>query len=318
MKVVILDGYTVNPGDLSWEGLEPFGEVSVYDRTDPAEIAERIGDAEAVFSNKVNLTRDVIENCPNLTYIGVLATGYNMVDLEAARKKGITVTNIPAYSTAAVAQHTIGLLLELCLHIGAQDESVHAGDWCRCPDFSYSVSPLIELAGKTMGIIGFGRIGQAVAKLAEDLGMDVLYYCPHRHEEQENEHCRYADLSTLFAQSDVISLHCPLTPDTENLINRDSIAKMKDGVMILNLARGPIVNEQDLADALASGKVAAAAADVVSVEPMQPDNPLLHAPHMLLTPHIAWAPKETRQRLIGIAVDNLRCFTEGHPQNVVS
>ncbi len=318
MRIVILDGFTINPGDLSWQEMEAFGEVTVYDRTSPEEVISRIGDAQAVCASKVNLTREVIENCPDLAYIGVLATGYNMVDLDAARERGITVTNIPAYSTMAVAQQTIGLLLELCLHIGAQDTSVHAGDWCRCPDFSYANYPLIELAGKTMGIIGFGRIGQAVARLAEDLGMEVLYHCPHRHEDQENEHCQYADLDTLFAQSDVISLHCPLTPDTENLIDHKNISKMKDGVMILNLARGPIVGEQDLADALASGKVSAAAADVVSVEPMQPDNPLLHAPNMILTPHTAWAPKETRKRLIGIATENLQCFAEGHPQNVVS
>ncbi len=318
MKIVILDGYTINPGDLSWQGMEEFGEVTVYDRTSPGEVIDRIREADAVCASKVNLTREVLESCPYLQYIGVLATGYNMVDLDEARKQGITVTNIPAYSTTAVAQHTIGLLLELCLHIGAQDESVHAGDWCRCPDFSYSNYPLIELAGKTMGIIGFGRIGQSVAKLARDLGMKVLYNSPHRHEDQEGENCQYADLDTLFAKSDVISLHCPLTPETENLIDRESIAKMKDGVMILNLARGPIVNEQDLADALKSGKVSAAAADVVSVEPIRPDNTLLEAPHMLLTPHIAWAPKETRQRLIDIAVENLKCFVEGHPQNVVS
>ncbi len=318
MKIVILDGYTINPGDLSWQGMEDFGEVTVYDRTSPQEAAARIGDADAVCTSKVNLTREVLEACPNLSYIGVLATGYNMVDFDTAREKGITVTNIPAYSTASVAQHTIGMLLELCLHIGAHDESVKAGDWCRCPDFSYTICPLIELAGKTMGIIGFGKIGRAVAKLAQDLGMEVLYFCPHRHEDQETAHCRYVDLDTLFAGSDVISLHCPLTPDTEGLINSENIAKMKNGVMILNLARGPIINEQDLADALRSGKVSQAAADVVCVEPIREDNPLLHAPNMLLTPHIAWEPKETRGRLIGIAVQNLRCYVEGHPQNVVS
>ncbi len=318
MKIVVLDGHALNPGDLSWDELKKLGETVVYERTKPEEVIGRAQDADAVITNKVVLSGEVVKACPKLKYIGVTATGYNVVDMASAKEKRITITNVPAYSTMSVAQMTFALLLELCLHVGEHSESVAAGEWTACPDFCYWKEPLIELDHKVMGIIGLGKIGQRVAKIAADFGMDVLYYSTHRHPDQENEHCHYAKLDTLFASSDVISLHCPLTPETKGLINQDTIAQMKDGVMILNLARGPIVVEQDLADALRSGKVAGAAADVVSVEPIRADNPLLTSPHMILTPHIAWAPVESRRRLMQVTVENLKGFIEGHPQNVVS
>lgn len=318
MKIVILDGYTENPGDLSWSGMEQFGEVTVYDRTPQELIIKRIGDAEAVYTNKTPLTQSTLEACPSIKYIGVLATGYNVVDIEAAKERGIPVSNIPSYGTEAVAQFTIALLLELCHHIGDHSRSVMAGDWTRSEDFCYWNYPLTELAGKTMGIIGFGRIGQAVAKIAQALGMKILAYSRTREEGLETETCRYAELDELLANSDVISLHCPLHPDTQGMINKETIAKMKDHVMILNSSRGPLIVEEDLKEALNSGKVGGAAVDVVSAEPMKEDNPLLKARNCIITPHIAWAPKETRQRLMDIAVDNLRAYAEGCPQNVVN
>ncbi|WP_333648579.1 D-2-hydroxyacid dehydrogenase [Lacrimispora sp.] len=318
MKIVILDGYTENPGDLSWSGMEQIGEVTVYDRTPQELIIQRIGDAEAVYTNKTPLTKSTLEACPSIKYIGVLATGYNVVDIEAAKERGIPVSNIPSYGTEAVAQFTIALLLELCHHIGDHSRSVMAGDWTRSEDFCYWNYPLTELAGKTMGIIGFGRIGQAVAKIAQALGMKILAYSRTREEGLETETCRYAELDELLANSDVISLHCPLHPDTQGMINKETIAKMKDHVMILNSSRGPLIVEEDLKEALNSGKVGGAAVDVVSAEPMKADNPLLKARNCIITPHIAWAPKETRQRLMNIAVDNLRAYAEGCPQNVVN
>jgi glycerate dehydrogenase len=255
---------------------------------------------------------------PGLKFIGVLATGYNVVDLAAARERGIAVTNIPGYSTDAVAQFSIALLLELCHHVGAHSDSVKKGEWANCRDFCYWKYPLVELAGKTMGIIGFGRIGRKTAGIAQALGMSVLVSNPSKIPELETESCRYAETDELLARSDVIVLHCPLTPDTEGIINKDTIAKMKDGVMIVNSARGPLVVERDLREALDSGKVAGAAADVVSTEPIRPDNPLLQAKNCVITPHIAWASKESRQRLMDIAVENLRRFMQGDPINVVN
>ncbi len=318
MKIVILDGYTENPGDLSWGGMEQLGEVTVYDRTAGDLIIQRIGDAEAVYTNKTPLSRSTLEACPGIKYIGVLATGYNVVDIEAARERGIPVSNIPSYGTEAVAQFTIALLLELCHHIGDHSRSVMEGDWTRSQDFCYWNYPLTELTGKTMGIIGFGRIGQAAARIAQALGMKILAYSRTREEGLETETCRYAELDQLLAASDVISLHCPLHPDTQGIINKENIAKMKDGVMILNSSRGPLIVEEDLKEALNSGKVGGAAVDVVSSEPMKEDNPLLKAKNCIITPHIAWAPKETRQRLMDIAVDNLKAYVNGHPQNVVN
>ena len=318
MKIVVLDGYTLNPGDISWEGLEALGEVTVYDRTKPEEVVERIGDAEVVYTNKTPITRDTLDQCGNIRFIGVLATGYNIIDIEAAKEKGIPVSNIPTYGTAAVSQFAIALLLELCHHIGEHSDAVKNGEWTSNPDWCFWKYPLVELAGKTMGIVGFGRIGQDTGKIAQALGMKVLAFDAYKRPELESETCRYAGLDTLLAESDVISLHCPLFPDTEGIINKDTIAKMKTGVMIINDSRGPLIVEEDLRDALNSGKVAGAALDVVSTEPIKMDNPLLSAKNVILTPHIAWAPKESRQRLMDIAVENLQCFVDGTPQNVVN
>lgn len=318
MKIVILDGYTENPGDLSWEQLEQLGELTVYDRTEPGQIIERIGGAEIIFINKTPITSEIIAGCPNLKYIGVLATGYNVVDVEAAGKAGVTVTNIPAYGTDAVAQHTMALLLELCHHAGTHSDAVMAGEWSRQPDFCFWKYPMTELSGKTFGVIGFGRIGQKTAALAQAFGMKVLACSAHPRKELETENCRYAPLDKLLAESDVISLHCPLLPSTKGMINRDTIAAMKPGVLILNTARGPLIVEEDLRQALESGKVGGAAVDVVSAEPIREDNPLLGAPNMIITPHIAWASREARQRLMNIAAENLRQYLAGTPQNVVS
>ena len=318
MKIVVLDGYTLNPGDISWEGMEAFGEVTVYDRTKAEDVVERIGDAEVVYTNKTPITKETMDACPGMKFIGVLATGYNIVDVAAAKEKGIPVSNIPTYGTAAVSQFAIALLLELCHHIGEHSDAVKAGEWTSNPDWCFWKYPLVELAGKNMGIIGFGRIGQDTGKIAQALGMKVLAYDAFKRPELESDTCKYVDLDTLLAQSDVISLHCPLFPDTEGIINKDTIAKMKDGVMIINDSRGPLIVEQDLRDALDSGKVAGAALDVVSTEPIKMDNPLLGAKNVILTPHIAWAPKESRQRLMDIAVANLKAYVDGQPQNVVN
>lgn len=321
MKIVILDGYTVSHGDLSWNGLKEFGELTVYDRTpkDPETILSRIGDAEVVLENKVNMSRKVIEGSPNLKYIGELATGYNNVDIDAAREKGIVVTNIPAYSTASVAQLTIALLLEICHHTAHHNDLVHQGEWTSCADsmFYDHSYPLIELAGKTLGIIGFGQIGQSVARIARTMGMNVLA-ASRTVREEGKALAEYVTPDELFAHADVISLHCPLFPETKNLINAENIAKMKDGVIILNTSRGPLINEADLAEALKSGKVYAAGVDVVSEEPMRADNPLLSAPNCFITPHMAWMPTEARKRLINIAVNNLRAFINGAPVNNVA
>lgn len=318
MKIVVLDGYTLNPGDLSWNGLHQLGQLTVYERTSEEMVLERIGDAEAVFTNKTPITSKVIENSPNLKFIGVLATGYNVVDVKAARSAGIIVSNIPTYGTDAVAQYTIALLLEMCHHVGAHADCVKRGEWTSSPDWCFWKFPLIELAGKTMGIIGFGKIGQGTAKIAQALGMNILAYDAFRRPELESGTCHYAELDELLSESDVVVLHCPLFPDTQGIINRDTISKMKDGVMIINDSRGPLIVEEDLRDALISGKVAGAAVDVVSQEPISPDNPLLHAPNMIITPHMAWAPKESRQRLMNLAVGNLKAFLEDAPVNVVN
>lgn len=318
MKIVVLDGYTLNPGDITWEGMEALGEVTVYDRTKEEDIVSRIGDAEVVYTNKTPLTKETFDACPNIKFVGILATGYNIVDVEAAKEKGIPVSNIPTYGTAAVSQYAMALLLELCHHIGEHSDCVKKGDWTNNPDWCFWNYPLVELAGKTMGIIGFGRIGQDTGKLAQAFGMKVLAYDAHKRPELESETCKYVDLDTLFAESDVISLHCPLFAETEGIINKDTIAKMKTGVMIINDSRGPLIVEKDLRDALNDGKVAGAAVDVVSTEPIRMDNPLLQAKNMIITPHIAWAPKESRQRLMNLAVENLQCFVDGKPQNVVN
>ncbi len=318
MKIVILDGYTENPGDLSWSGLEKLGELTVYDRTPRDKAAERIGDAEAVYTNKTPISREVIQECPNIKFIGMLSTGFDVVDVATAKEKGIAVCNIPTYGTAAVGQFAIALLLEICHHIGHHDKAVHEGAWENSADWCFWDYPLIELSGKTMGIIGYGRIGQATGAVAQAMGMKVLAYDAYKNPALESDSCQYTDMDTLLAASDVIALHCPLTPETRGLINRDSIARMKDGVILLNNSRGPLIAEQDLADALNSGKVYAAGLDVVSSEPIRGDNPLLKAKNCIITPHISWAPKESRQRLMDIAVDNLVRFLAGDPVNVVN
>jgi len=317
LKIVILDGYTENPGDLSWSGLEALGELTVYDRTPPEQVADRIGDAEIVILNKTPLPREMLDRCPNVRYIGVLATGYNIVDVQAAKERGIPVCNIPTYGTDAVGQFAIAMLLEICHHVAHHDAAVHEGRWESCPDWCFWDYPLIELAGKTMGIIGFGRIGRTTGRIARALGMQVVA-CDSIETDEGREIGRYLPLEELFACSDVIALHCPLFPETQGIINRDTIAKMKDGVILLNNSRGPLIVEQDLADALNSGKVYAAGLDVVSPEPIRGDNPLLKAKNCLITPHISWAPKESRQRLMGIAVESLRAFLDGNPINVVN
>lgn len=316
MKIVILDGYTENPGDLSWEGFYQAGDVTVYDRTAPEQILERIGDAQAVITNKTPLSADTLAQCPQLKYIGVLATGYNVVDVQAARARAIPVCNIPSYGTQAVSQFAIGLLLEICHRIGHHSQAVHAGKWTQSPDFCFWDYPLIELQGKTMGIVGFGRIGHQTAVIARALGMDVIAYKPHPGE--DDALVRYVTLEALYARSDVVMLHCPLFLQTEGMINRASLQQMKDGVIIINTSRGQLIVEQDLAEALNCGKVYAAGLDVVSSEPITADNPLLTAKNCFITPHIAWAPKESRQRLMDIAVENLHAFIAGDPQNVVN
>lgn len=318
MKIVVLDGYTENPGDLSWEPLAELGELTVYPRTPAEEIIPRIGEAEIVYTNKTPLTRETLLACPNVRFIGVLATGYNVVDVQAARERNIPVCNVPTYGTSAVAQFTLALLLELCHHVAEHAASVQAGEWSRCPDFCYWKHPLIELKGKTMGIIGFGRIGQEVARLATAFGMEVLAYDRHTDPSLETPSIHYAELDTLYARSDVISLHCPLFPETEKMVNADSISRMKKGVLLLNTSRGGLIDEPALAAALQDGTVAGAGLDVVSTEPIRMDHPLLGLPNCLITPHIAWAPKESRQRLMDVAVDNLRSFLNGRTQNAVN
>jgi glycerate dehydrogenase len=318
MKIVVLDGYTENPGDLSWDSLAALGELIVYDRTPADIILQRIGDADAVYTNKTPLTAETIAASPGLRFIGVLATGYNVVDVAAAKERGILVCNIPTYGTAAVAQFAIAMLLEICHHVAHHSDAVHAGRWTNNVDWCFWDYPLIELADKTMGIIGFGRIGQATGRIAQAMGMKVLAYDSYRNPVLENDNLRYAELDELLAASDVIALHCPLFPETQGIINKGTISKMKDGVIILNNSRGPLILEQDLADALNSGKVYAAGLDVVSTEPIRADNPLLTAKNCLITPHMSWAPRESRQRLMDIAVENLTQFIKGTPVNVVN
>lgn len=320
MKIVILDGYTLNPGDLNWDGIRQFGELTVHDRTgfSPDNVIKTIGDADIVFTNKTPLPKSVLEKSPSVKYIGVLATGYNIVDTIAAKELGIIVTNIPTYGTSAVAQFTFALLLELCHHAGYHSDAVKNGDWTKSADFCFWNFPLIELAFKNMGLIGFGRIGQATAKIAQSFGLNVLAFDSYRNPALVSDTCRYVSLDELLANSDIISLHCPLSENTKGMINKTTISKMKDGVMIINTSRGPLVNEQDLCDALNSGKVAGAAVDVVSVEPIAANNPLLKAKNCIITPHIAWAPKESRTRLMKIAIENLAAYAAGTPVNVVN
>ena len=321
MKIVVLDGYTENPGDLSWESLEKFGEVIVYDRTSYEEsplIAQRLQGAEIAVINKTPISRETMEKCPDLKAVAVLATGYNVVDCAAAKEKGIVVLNVPTYGTQIVGQYAVGLLLEICAHYGAHDRAVKEGRWEKNVDWCFWDYPMIELYGKTVGIIGFGRIGQTTGKILKALGMRVIVNDIYQSESGKAIADEYVERDELFAQADVIFLHCPLFPDTEGLINKENIAKMKDGVILINNSRGQLVVEQDLADALDSGKVYAAGLDVVSTEPIKGDNPLLGAKNCLITPHISWAAKEARQRIMDITADNIKAFIEGAPINVVN
>lgn len=319
MKISVIDGYTENPGDLSWDGLRALGDVVIYDHStkDETEIIRRIGDAEIVVANKSPISRRVLDACPNAKYITIQATGYDPIDYVYAREKGIPVSNVPTYGTASVAQFAIALLLEICGHAAHHSDAVHAGRWAESGEWTFWDYPMIELAGKTVGIIGFGRIGQNVGRIAKALGMNVIAFNRSRSAEGA-EIAEYVELDELLHRADVISLHCPLFPETRGIINRETISKMKDGVIIINNSRGPLVVEQDLADALNSGKVYAAGLDVVSSEPISADNPLLKAKNCLITPHISWAPKESRQRIMDCTVENIRAFQAGKPQNVVN
>lgn len=314
-KIVVLDGYVLNPGDLSWKPLESLGSVTVYDRTPVEKIVERIADADIILTNKTPITRQTLLDCPSVKYVGALATGFNTIDIAAAKELGVAVTNVPAYSTEAVAQFTMALLLEVCHHVGEHSRGVMAGDWVRSIDFCYWQYPQIELAGKTFGIIGMGKIGQAAGKLADAFGMKVLY---HAHHPRELPYpATFCSLEDLLAQSDVISLHCPLTDKTAAIINPHTISMMKKDAILLNTARGPLVDEQAVADALKEGKLTGYAADVVGREPMAADSPLLGAPRCILTPHIAWASHAARGRLMDVAIGNVFAFCEGKRQNRV-
>jgi glycerate dehydrogenase len=317
MKLVILDGHAVNPGDLSWDCLAQFGEVTVYERTRQEEAIPRVKGADIVLTNKTAITAELLDECPTVKLVCVLATGYNVVDCKAARERNIPVCNVPDYGTDAVAQFTFALLLEICHQVGHHDHVVHKGKWSANPDFCFWDTPQMELSGKTLGIIGFGRIGRAVGKIAKAFGMRVLAYnrsrCPEGAEIGE-----YVDLDTLLTSSDIVSLHCPLTEENKGLICKDTLSKMKPGVILLNTARGPLVNEQDAADALKSGHLRAMAADVVSCEPIDANNPLLTAPNCIITPHMAWAPIESRIRIQDCTVNSIRAFLNGNPIHVVN
>lgn len=318
MKLVVLDGYCLNPGDLSWSAIEALAGVTIHDRTPAALIDERIAGAELVLTNKTPLRRDVLERAKSLKYIGVLATGYNIVDVDAAKELGITVTNIPLYGTDSVAQFAIALLLELCHHVGAHSDSVRQGDWYTSADWSYARSPLIELAGKTMGIIGFGRIGRQTAKIADALGMKILANDENEANPPAYDGFKYVSRAELLASADVVSLHCPLFPSTQGLIRAESLATMKPSALLVNTSRGPLIVDQDLADALNAGRIAGAALDVLSVEPPAETNPLIGAKNCIVTPHIAWATREARTRLMEMTAANLSAFLSGSPINRVA
>ena len=318
MKIVVLDGYTLNPGDLSWDNLKVIGEVVIYDRTPTGEILERSKNAEILFTNKTPLKEEILNALPSLKYIGVLATGYNVVDIEAAKRRGIVVTNVPAYSTFSVAQLTFALLLELCLHVQRQSDSVLSGKWASSVDFSYRDFPLIELAGKTIGIIGFGNIGQSVANIAASFGMNVISFSRRQTDQSHRTNFNWVTIDELFETADVVSVHCPLVPETKGLVNIGYLKKMKKSAFLLNTSRGPIVIEEDLAYALNNDLISGAGVDVLSVEPPSADNHLLKAKNCIITPHIAWATREARIRLLDIAVNNLAHFLGNTPVNVVS
>ena len=317
MKIVNLEGYTTNPGDLSWEQFEKYGDFTVYDRTKPEEIIKRAKDADILFINKCIITAEMLDKMPKLKYVGLESTGYNVIDCKAARERGITVSNIPAYSTNAVAQLVFAFILQITNKVSLHSDAVHNNEWCDCPDFCFWKGTLTELDGKIIGIIGFGSIGQRVSKIAEAFGMNVLVFTPHP-KPGEFKSVTFTDLETLLKASDVITCHCPLTPDTTELINAAAISKMKSSAIVINTSRGPVVDDKALAEALNSGRIQAAGVDVLKVEPPSRDNPLLTAKNCFITPHIAWAGFETRARLQRILEENLKAFLDGHPQNVVS
>ena len=318
MQIVVLDGHALNPGDLSWEGLAELGDLTVYERTPQDKIKERIAEAEIIFTNKTPLSEEIFRDCPQLKYVGVLATGYNVVDVESAREHDVVVTNVPGYGTTAVAQHTFALLLEMCNHVAEHNDAVKSGEWSQAPDFCFWNSPVTELVDKNIGIIGYGSIGQKSGELAQAFGMNVLAYEPGLTEDDTPEGVEAVTLEELWAKADVITLHCPLFDETREIINEETISQMKDNVLIINTARGKLINEQDLAAALNQGRVAGAAVDVLAEEPAQMDNPLLNAENTIVTPHIAWAAQESRQRLMDIAVNNLAEFLEDDPINIVN
>ena len=318
MKIVILDGFTLNPGDLSWDGIKKIGNLEVHDRTPESLILERCKGAEIIFTNKTPLRESVLSQLPELKYIGVLATGYNVVDVDYAKTRGIAVANIPGYGTASVVQMTFALLLELCQHVQSHSDSVRKGDWAASPDFCYWNYPLIELEGKSIGIIGFGSIGQKVADIATAFGMNIIGFSRTRSDQSHRKNFKWAELNDLLKESDVVSVHCPLFPETQGVINKDSLKLMKRTAFFLNTSRGPLMVDQDLADALNQGIIAGAGIDVLSVEPPSADNPLFKAKNCLITPHIAWATKEARSRLMGIAENNLSSFLNQKPVNIVN
>lgn len=318
LKIVVLDSYALNPGDLSWDWLEKLGDCEIHHRTPQDLILERCDGAEIILTNKTPLTAETIEKLPNLKYIALLSTGYNIVDCDYAKSCGIPVSNIPAYSTNAVAQLTFSLILEITNAVGLHSESVKNGDWTNCPDFCYWKTPLTELCGKTLGIVGFGQIGQAVADIAEAFKMNVIAVSGHETDQSHRKNFKWVDMETLTRDSDIISFHCPLTPKTTGLVNKDFIDKCKDGAIIINTSRGPVVNDNDLADALNNGKLRGAGLDVLTIEPPKADNPLLTAKNCFITPHIAWAGFETRERLMNILKENITAYLNGNPQNVVN
>lgn len=319
MKIVNLDGYTTNPGDLSWDGIKALGDFTVYDRTSPDQVIQRAKGANALIINKTIVDRNILEALkPELEYIGLQSTGYNVVDCQAAKELGITVSNIPAYSTNAVAQLVFALILQIANKVSLHSYAVKNGEWCECEDFCFWKEPLTELDGKTIGIIGFGSIGRRVATLAEAFGMKVLAYSPRPKDKGELKNIEFVDIDTLLSNSDIVTCHCPLTPETNGLINKETISKMKKNAILINTSRGPVVDQQALADALNNSEILAAGLDVLEVEPPQKDNPLLTAKNCYITPHIAWAAKETRQRLLNILESNLKAYIDGNPQNVVN
>ena len=313
----MLDGFTTNPGDLSWDFLNEYGNTTIYNRTPFDKVIERCIDADIVVTNKTPLTKEIIDELPNLKFVALLSTGYNIVDYNYLKEKGIPVSNIPSYSTDAVSQLVMSFILELSMNVGLHSQAVKSGEWVNSTDFCFWKTPLVELAGKTLGIYGFGRIGRAVAERARAFGMNIIAYTPRLHG-KEPDFVEFVSLDKMLSDADIVTMHCPLTPETEGIVNDEFIAKMKDGAYFINTSRGAVVNEPDLAYALNNGKLGGAGLDVLSSEPPKADNPLLKAKNCFITPHIAWAAYETRQRLVGIFKENINAFIKGKPQNVIN